>query len=325
MSITSTPLFIVGMPRSGTKLLRGMLNRHPEIGIPLNETEFLPAWIRRWAGFGDLSQYHTFMSFYQQFNDTFYFQNRMREHGQMIKPDIWYLRCDGDFSISNVFEQLVRHDADLPTGRIWGDKSPSYVRHIADIRAIFPNAKFIHLVRDARDYILSLERAFGKNRVRAAQRWNDSVLQAERDGQALGTDFCTVRYEDLVDHPQVAAEKICTFLEIDFVPEMVELSRAPENIGDAKGHTEIMAGNYGKYRTQMTPAELEAVESYCIDALRAMGYNFGYQGSLKRLSNLELRRHQLGDAYRLIQRDAETQGWIASIESRVGHFIKVMF
>ena len=325
MSITSTPLFIVGMPRSGTKLLRGMLNSHPEIGIPLNETEFLPAWIRRWAGFGDLSQHHNFMSFYQQFNDTFYFQNRMREHGEMIKPDIWYLRCEGDFSIANVFEQLVRHDADLPIGRIWGDKSPSYVRHIADIRAFFPNAKFIHLVRDARDYTLSLQRAFGKNRLRAAQRWNDSVLQAEQEGLSLGADFCTVRYEDLVDRPQTEIEKICTFLDVDFVPEMVELSRATENLGDAKGQTEILAGNYGKYLTQMTPSEIEEVESYCVDGLRSMGYDVGYQGRLKRLSTLELRRHQLGDAYRLIQKDAETQGWMASIESRVGHFIKVMF
>ena len=321
----STPLFIVGMPRSGTKLLRGMLNQHPEIGIPLNETEFLPAWIRRWASFGDLSQYHTFMNFYQQFNNTFYFQNRMREHGQMIKPDIWYMRCDGDFSIANVFEQLIRHDTESMTGQIWGDKSPSYVRHILDIRALFPTAKFIHLVRDARDYVLSLERAFGKNRLRAAQRWNDSILQAQKEGAHLGVDFCTVRYEDLIDQPVEEMERLCDFLQISFVSNMVDLSRAPENLGDAKGQTTILAGNYGKYRSQMSEQEIAEVESYCINGLEEMGYDVGFRGDAQRLSAIELRRHQVGDAFRLIKKDAQEHGWLTSIENRVGHFIKVMF
>ena len=263
----SFPLFIVGMPRSGTKLLRGMLNQHPEIGIPLNETEFLPAWIRRWASFGDLSNSRTFLEFFQQFHETFYFQNRLREHGQCIKPDVWYLRCKGDFSIANVFEQLIRHDVDLPKGGIWGDKSPSYVRHISLIQSIFPTARFIHLVRDARDYVLSLENAFGKNRLRAAQRWNDSVLLAQQEGTVLGENFCMVRYEDLVDQPELEARKLCVFLNVEYEAQMVSLSRATENLGDTKGATNIVAGNYGKYQEKMTLDEIAAVESYCADAL----------------------------------------------------------
>lgn len=187
------PVFIVGMPRSGTKLLRGMLNGHSKIFIPLNETEFLPAWIRRWASFGDLSNRHTFMEFYQQFVDTFYFQNRMAEHGEQIKPDVWYNRCNGEFSIANVFKQLILHDAAVPDGAIWGDKSPSYLHHIDGIRAIYPQAKFIHLIRDARDYVLSLEKAFGKNKLRAAQRWNDAMILANAEGARLGGAFIEVR------------------------------------------------------------------------------------------------------------------------------------
>ena len=266
--MSSFPLFIVGMPRSGTKLLRGMLNQHPEIAIPLNETEFLPAWIRRWASYGDLSNRHTFMNFYQQFYDTFYFQNRLIEHGQSIKADVWYLKCKGDFSIANVFEQLIRHDAGLPEGGIWGDKSPSYVRHISLIQSIFPTARFIHLVRDARDYVLSLESAFGKNRLRAAQRWNDSVVLAQKEGVELGDKFCMIRYEDLVDHPEEQARKLCAFLQVEFYSEMLSLNRPTENLGDTKGETNIVSGNHGKYKMLMTEKEVANVEAYCAESLR---------------------------------------------------------
>jgi len=320
------PIFIVGMPRSGTKLLRGLLNGHSQIFIPLNETEFLPAWIRRWASFGNLSNRHTFMEFYQQFVDTFYFQNRMAEHGEQIRPDVWYNRCAGDFSIANVFEQLIRHDAEVPVGAIWGDKSPSYLKHMDDIRAIYPQAKFIHLIRDARDYVLSLEKAFGKNKLRAAQRWNDAMLLAKVQGERLGTDFIEVRYEDLVDEPQIQAKRLCEFIGVPFEGSMVRLNRATENLGDTKGSTQIVSGNYGKYQTQMNGAELERVESYCAEGLRLVGYAVEqYKGPNQRLTPLDERRHQAGDVWRLIQMDARNKGWVEAIRSRVGHFIKTQW
>ena len=320
------PVFIVGMPRSGTKLLRGMLNGHSQLYIPLNETEFLPSWIRKWASFGDLSNRHTFMAFYQRFVDTFYFQNRMSEHGEQIKPDVWYNRCAGDFSIANVFEQLIRHDAEVPDTAIWGDKSPSYLNHIESIRAIYPEAKFIHLIRDARDYVLSLEKSFGKNKLRAAQRWNDSILLAQQKGESLGSDFIEVRYEDLVDDPEQQAHRLCDFIGIRFEPSMTILQRATENLGDTKGQQNIVAGNYGKYKTQLTTEELRSVESYCGEGLLRMGYSLEqHVGPNIRLTSLEEKRYQAGDVWRLIQLDAQVKGWVEAMRSRVSHFIKTQW
>mgnify|MGYP000529984615 CR=1 FL=1 len=56
------PLFIVGMPRSGTKLLRDLLNQHPKIHIAEIETHFLPFWFSQWKEFGDLSEKENFYS-----------------------------------------------------------------------------------------------------------------------------------------------------------------------------------------------------------------------------------------------------------------------
>ena len=187
----------------------------------------------------------------------FIFKNRLSEHGEQICPDVWYNRCEGDFSIANVFEQLIRHDANVPDGAIWGDKSPSYLNHIESIRAIYPTTKFIHLIRDARDYVLSLEKAFGKNKLRAAQRWNDAIFLAKEEGERLGTDFIEVRYEDLVDAPHREACRLCTFLELDFEAGMTALQRATENLGDTKGAQQIVVNGIrkiqnsnGSYRTE---------------------------------------------------------------------------
>ena len=58
-------VFIIGIPRSGTTLLRNLLNRHPAIRLLTNETQFLPYWVSRWNEFGDLSNPEDFLSFYR--------------------------------------------------------------------------------------------------------------------------------------------------------------------------------------------------------------------------------------------------------------------
>ena len=72
-----------------------------------------------------------------------------------------------------------------------------------------------------------------------------------KKGERLGTDFIEVRYEDLVDTPEKEARRLCTFLNLEFESGMTALQRATENLGDTKGSQQIVAGNYGKYSTQM--------------------------------------------------------------------------
>ena len=101
------PLFLVGMPRSGTKLLRGLLNEHSRIGIPLNETEFLPRWLRDWTSFGDLSDRAAFERFFADVSGSVYFVKRLEEHGSRIDPSAWHSACR-DYTAPAVFEALRR-------------------------------------------------------------------------------------------------------------------------------------------------------------------------------------------------------------------------
>ena len=229
MSFTG-PLFIVGMPRSGTKLLRGLLNRHPRIGVSRNESEFLPWLAHRFARFGDLRRRERFDAFYAEMLRHSYFRFQ-REQGRLIDAGRWHAAC-AEFSAAGVFEALMRTEVDAPrgSGRIWGDKSPSYIDDLPLLKQLYPAARVLHIVRDVRDYCLSMHKAWGKDMLRAAQRWADGVRKARKDGAALGADYLELRYEDLLARTEPELRRVCAFLGVEFEPRMLgarEVQRKP--------------------------------------------------------------------------------------------------
>ncbi len=108
------PLFIVGAPRSGTKLLRDLVKQHPGIGIPDYETEFLPRWLDR-----DFDLDRDFEAFYDWATRFMYFKY-MADEGRCISLDQWQAASPSP-DVRGVFEGLCRHDAGQPEG-VWGDK-----------------------------------------------------------------------------------------------------------------------------------------------------------------------------------------------------------
>ncbi len=100
------PLFIVGMPRSGTKLLRAMLNQHSMIAIADVETEFFPYWVAQWARYGDLSHYPDFERFVLRFS-SLPFYRYIQSRGESIDPQARHRVC-AKFSLAGVFKALTR-------------------------------------------------------------------------------------------------------------------------------------------------------------------------------------------------------------------------
>ena len=136
------PLFIVGLPRSGTKLLRSILDNHPRINIAHIETGCLPLWISEWERYGDLSDYTIFQKFYERSIRLPYFQYQI-DRRTLVDSKEWFEACR-DFTVSGVFEALIRIDTGTlhVENIIWADKTPSYVRHISKIASAFPEDLF---------------------------------------------------------------------------------------------------------------------------------------------------------------------------------------
>ncbi|MEO9946946.1 sulfotransferase [Paraglaciecola sp.] len=304
MKNVNAPIFIIGMPRSGTKLLRSLLVNHDDIFIPSIETECLPSWTSKYSevNFSDKGE---FSQFYDEVTKSIYFSHQHRHGKQIIDKSIWFERSKGG-DISKVFEELIKHDTAWTEGKIWGDKSPSYINHVTTIRQCFPNARIILIVRDVRDYCLSINKAWGKNIYRAAQRWYDSHKKVLPQVSALGHEGLTIKYEDLTQDPQKQLEKICNFIGIEFNSKLLSVTNSTENLGSAKGATTILSDNQSKWKKLLTSNEIYKIESYSWPILEEFQYEITHEfNKVSKISMVKTYYYKLADGYNLLMTNRE--------------------
>lgn len=292
------PLFIVGMSRSGTKLLRDLLNQHSRVGIPRVETQFLPRAIER-------------LGLRPQFDDEdlSVLQEIVEE-----SPFYWNVKKRArDFEAGRLLSELeVRSwitvtrrliKGSLPGDkavRIWGDKTPAYLAHLRLLHRAYPSARFIHLVRDPRDRSLSVRRTWGKDILRAAARWKKNVTRAHRFAENHAeVDLLELRYEDLLQTPEESMREVCEFLSVSFEKTMLSLDSAPEEHGDASGETEIVQDNIGKYRSGLTAEEVRRIEEIAWAGIRLFGYDVVEAEGARSMTDGERLTARIHDAYRV--------------------------
>ena len=225
---------IVGAPRSGTTLLRFMLDASSELAIP-PETGFL-AIANEIKGRGE------------QLRDRFF--QAIVDYGEP-------LRCWPDFEIPEkefraALDQITPFNATdgyrafyrLYAARHgkprWGDKTPIYCRHINAIRKVLPEARFVHIIRDGRDVALSLRRMWfspGSDMEVQASYWRDCILAARRAGTGH-EDYMEVRYEELIRNTAETLQRICAHVDLTFEEKMLNYyKRAPERLKEHKGRS----------------------------------------------------------------------------------------
>jgi len=314
------PLFIVGMPRSGTKLLRAIISAHPRVRIPKIETEFLPYWVRNWEKFGTLSEWEEFQRFHASCRSLPFFVY-LDEGNDDVDALSWYRRCKS-FTPASVFEALLRTHLEIESDEvIWGDKSPSYIGHMQLLKQLYPEARFIHIVRDVRDYCLSIRKAWRKNMLRAAQRWADDVSSARMIGSALGDDYFEVRYEDLLEDPSGAAREVCAFLGVEFYEDLLNLARPVENLGEAKDAAGILKHNAGRFRTGLNDRQRRRIEAVAGKTLKELGYPCDHSGPSVRVGKARLRFLQAIDGANLLLFSARERGIAGALKFVSQYFV----
>lgn len=294
------PLFLIGLPRSGTKLLRSLLNGHEMVSITACETGFLPYWSMHWNEFGDLSNFTTFKKFYDSVQRFSYFRYAHKDDW-LIKPEDWYHLCKS-YDLQGVYEALMKHDAGIPESGnvIWGDKTPQYTNQLALIHHLWPDAKFVHIIRDVRDYSLSMQHAWGKNLLRSAQRWVDDITSARQSSEAFPDRYMELTYESLLELPQETIQKVCSFLDIEYQANMLTLSYPTERLGDAKNSVGVMQNNKHKYMEKMSERERNKIESISSTILNQLNYPCNYKGEVRRVSKMKMHYYKILDGINLI-------------------------
>ena len=214
--------FVVGATRSGTTLLRLMLDAHPEMAIP-SETHFIPNLIKAYRlESATPERMCEVVTAHRRWGDFHLDPEELLERFRAIDPI-----NPGD--AARAFFQLY---AEREGKTRWGDKTPGYVREMHRIESVLPEARFVHLVRDGRDVALSvLGMNWGPSTVpEAAFRWKKRILRSREQAPRIG-HYVEIRYEDLVRDTEDTLRRICEFIELPYDEAMLRYhERAPERL-----------------------------------------------------------------------------------------------
>jgi hypothetical protein len=197
--------FIVGHARSGTTLLRLMLDAHPDLAIP-DETHFIPRVIERCrtdanprAAFLEILLGHPAWPSFLIPEDAF-----AEQVGRLDPFDVG--------EALRVFFRFYAARFDKPR---WGEKTPGYLEHMHLIQEVLPESRFIHIIRDGRDVALSWQGVSRGNVTveQVAHRWMRQLWLARGQVEALDY-YLEIRYEDLIDDAEPVLRTICDFVEL---------------------------------------------------------------------------------------------------------------
>lgn len=294
------PVFVVGMPRSGTKLLRDIINNNKQIFIPPNESKIIPYMVRNYGT--TVSRPDLAAGLDEWYASTFY--QRIEDAGYTVDREDWLnkLGSEATLPMTDIIESFYQILSDKTGAAIWGDKTPTYLLHYSLLLNMYPEAKFVHIVRDVRDYCLSINKAWGKSMLRAAYRWNTSLTVFR---EQIGDDDSRVlhiRYEDLTENPKETMQLVCSFLGISYNAEMLQLNKPSENLGDAKGLTIIKKGNSRKWVDQLPERRLNKIEMTCTATMKRFGYQPAvYFGDQKTPGKTEQKLYKLFDGLNLLK------------------------
>jgi hypothetical protein len=198
-----------------------MLHNHPRLAVPY-ESGFLASYQERLDDYGDLSDGTNLR---RLVSDLLREPNLRRwDHAFETERTIGRVRSP---MLASVVDAIYSEYADAKGKARWGDKS-DYLDRIHLIHRVFPNARFIHIIRDGRDVASSvLKLPWGPNDiVRAAEWWNEHVWLARRVGAILGPEqYHEVRFEELVREPERALRACCAFLGEAYASEMLAYPR----------------------------------------------------------------------------------------------------
>ena len=197
--------FVVGVNRSGTTLLRMMLDAHPELTIP-PETHFVPELIA--AAESKDPAPETLLATItgqREWGDFGLDEDELLERFRAIEP----LNA-GD--ALRAFYSAYAERAGKPR---WGEKTPIYVKSMRKIERALPEARFVHVIRDGRDVALSIrDRAVKEHPIdRIAERWVRRITRAREQARHLA-HYEEIRYENLILDTRPTLERVCELFEL---------------------------------------------------------------------------------------------------------------
>ena len=296
------PIFIVGLPRSGSTLWLNIFAQNPEI-CRMGEILFLTPWRRDFRYFlkryvGDLSSDENVgkmveLLFSRKWlpgiTGSFWYHDIGKVTKTELKERLRRRICDSDRSLGSIFKVIIEEMAAFQGYRRCCVKFPVYVNHVPQLLKWYPDCKIVHITRDPRAMAISRTNDPGGTQQKIKKYpqlefvirkimiafviiqyiWT-SKLHCSYKGIK---NYALFRYEDLLAEPEKVVKKLCEFTEIDFVPEML----APKK-GQASSVTGKQQNGFNKkaashWKKVISPFEEKLISFFTRASMKRFGYD----------------------------------------------------
>ena len=270
----------IGTQRSGSNLLRTMLNQLPEITAP-HPPHILKTFEPLLPVYGNLQNDDNFSILV---NDvcTWVELNPVPWNINGLDRNKVQNRCKTN-SLIELFYVIYAYYAELDDSDYTCCKSMNNVYQYEDLEKSGISPYYVYLHRDGRDVACSFKKAIvGEKHVyHIAKQWKADQEKALEVKQNIPSNrFIEVNYRHLITDPKLELEKICSFLNVPYRNNMLDFFHAEESINTAKSGEmwknlshPIMAGNYNKYLKELTSEEIKIFECVTGDMLERLDYS----------------------------------------------------
>lgn len=299
------PYFVCGPSRSGTALVRSILNRQPDVHIA-GETHYFDD-LRPRLGPRALSGLRPDEA---AACEDYFLALGHRPYGHKGVPDlsrhgrealgakareVGGAHPGGDA----YFEAFCRLEAELQGATIWGEKTPRHVFRIKEMLEAFPSGKVVCMVRDPRAVVASYRdwenqggfdleadpehaSVLKQESERAKKSYHPVLLTLLWRG-AIGASFAALdrfgservrvqRYEDLVDHPEAACQELAAWIGAEYSASMLSVPMHNSSYAKFDQNHGVSSAPKDRWRSTLSEDEICAIESVCGRLLVRSGY-----------------------------------------------------
>jgi len=249
------PIFIGGQRRSGTTLLRALLNRHPNIACGPG-SKFV--------------QHPSFAAWHDRLSNEW--GERVARYG--------FEQKEVDQAMAALVDDVFSRYAHKYGKLRWAEKTPTNILHIDYLFRLFPHAKFLHIVRDPRDTYCSIRHSARTDKPgwarftpnRAAIDWRESILCGKRWRDSAERYF-ELKYEDLVLDPQQVLRSILLFIDEPWDSQLLDPEADDTDVRRQKiRRDQIVTTSIGRWKEELIPSEVEEIQSVSGAFMVELGY-----------------------------------------------------
>ena len=310
------PLFIVGAGRSGTSLLRNLVRSCDGVYLPPDETQFIPAYLEL------VERRAATKALVSLVEHTAFCRNMRRRGLWPSRSDLMRVFEDPDPSVAipRLMTELASYEG-LGPPAIWGDKTPRYIFFLKRLRESFPSARFIIIVRDPRDAVLSMREAWGRSLGRGATVWREASRIADWEVHSKQSpDTMLIHYEDIAVKPEKTMQDVSKWLGVNFSPTSIEAYAGEERWGAAR-EDKVVATSIGRFRDNLTNAEIGLIESIALREMQSMDYAPEQARQPYSPTGLQQWWWRVLDATQSLRSYADEDGLISGVSYKMRQFI----